>query len=120
MSANNLPENLTFFGNWRRVLLLVGQSSVDIDEPVAYVALDAHKLPQRIKKFCELNWSEFEFDFDPYSYLLWPLDDKVSSKVLTDKLNEKFPGLVKVVSCTPAEAHDLDFTFEARWDNLLE
>jgi hypothetical protein len=114
-------QNLSFYGNWRRILLLGKASSFDIDEPVEYITLDARKLATTIEKFCERNWNELGFDFDPYSYFLWPLDDKVSAVDLADQLNERFPHCASVVRTSPADAHGLgDLSFdEEQYNNAL-
>jgi len=106
-------SKLSFYGNWRRILLLGKSSSFDIDEPVEYIALDGRKLGTTIEKFCERNWNELGFDFDPYSYFLWPLDDKVSAVDLAEQLNERFPHCASVVRTSPADAHGLgDLSFD--------
>lgn len=96
-----------FEHNWRRLFLITKESSHDIDTPVAYVSLNPKKLPTKIAKFCEQNWEQFEFDYDPFSMLLWPLRDDVSARQLADSLNSKYPGCANIVMASPSEAHGI-------------
>jgi hypothetical protein len=107
-----MNNSLAFSDNWRRVLILTKESSMDVDVPVAYVSLNEKKLPNRLRAFCEKYWEQFEFDYDIYSYLLWPLHDKVSAESLAQQLNTKFAKCAKVVLMPPVLAHDLKFDDE--------
>jgi hypothetical protein len=114
-------DNLKFYGNWRRILLLGKSSSFDIDEPVEYIELDVHKIGMPIHKFCDDKWNELGFDFDPYSLYIWPVDDKVSALDLADQLNQRFANCARIVRRTPAEAHGLgnNLSLEADgWDDV--
>ncbi len=100
-------SNLKFSNNWRRMLAFGRYASHDVDTVVKYVALDVNKIPMRISKFCSDKWNEYGFDFDTYSYLLWPVDDEQDIHKLAEILNNDFPGCARVVEKTIAEAHGL-------------
>lgn len=109
-----------FDNNWRRALLLTKQSAHDVEMPTEYVALDDRKLPKvskkktdnGINKFCARNAFEYGFDYDPFSFLVWPIQDNVTASALAASLNETFPGVARVIKKTPVEAHGLTFSNE--------
>ena len=115
----NKKDDLSFYGNWRRMLITTSQSSRDPEAPVEYVVLNEKKLPGKIATFCEAHWQDLAFDFDPQSKLLWPLDDHVTAAALKDALNSAFPGSAKIIKKSPAEAHNLCLTADddPMWEN---
>ena len=102
-------SNLQFDSNWRRALLLQGSSEEDVDRAAEYILLDEEKLSEKIEKFCEKYSFMLGFDYDPYSYLIWPMHDSVSSKELIKSLNNMFPKCASMIRKTLVEAHGLVF-----------
>ena len=109
-------SNLKFDSNWRRTLLLKTSSgnSIDIDSITEYISLNTRFLPEKLDKFCKKYSFDFGFDYDPYSYLVWPMHDEITSSELSVVLNNSFPKCANVVKKTLVEAHGLVFTDDNR------
>jgi len=101
-------DSLRFDRNWRRILLLNKPEDADIYSEAEYVSLDPSKIG-KLTEFCKRNWEKLGFDYDSYSYLVWPLNDGEPTERLVDRLNSKFASCAQVVLRTPAEAHGLGF-----------
>jgi hypothetical protein len=84
--------------------------SFTVDIPVEYVALNSKVLPLPVKEFCKHYASQFGFDYDVYSYLLWPMHDSMTTAELSESLNTKFGSCSTIIKKSPIEAHGLDFS----------
>lgn len=96
--------------NWRRVFLLTKAGSFDSEDEFQYIQLDRKKIPEKLSSFCEAKSFELGFDYDPYSYLLWSIDDSMDIHSLANLLNEQHADCAKVVTSTLGRAHGLDLT----------
>ena len=101
--------SLRFDNNWRRTLLFTKEATVDSNFAASYVSLSEDKLPAKLSSFCEKYSFNYGFDYDPYSFLIWPVHDTISAQALADSLNQVFPKCASVVERTVREAHGLEF-----------
>lgn len=91
-----------------------------LDCTYPYIQVNASKLPMKVAEFCEEKWSEFGFDYDPTSYFLWPLDDRISADVVMSKINATYPQAAKIVKKSVSTAHNIPFSWDESEDSSGE